>query len=116
MAVLWPPSVPTDWLVSGAFMSLGHGFVETDMDAGPARRDARPPQPDAVRVDVIMTNTQSATFLEWYRDVLLGGALPFQVANQFTGQVYLFELNSVSLTVVTPEHHRYALEMVGVPG
>lgn len=111
----WPPSVPTGWLVNSASMSLGKGYTETEMEAGPARRDARPREPDELRVNVIMTIAESATFRAWYRDTLLNGALRFQVANQFTGEVYWFEFNSVSLVVATPEHHSYDLEMIGAP-
>lgn len=111
----WPPSVPTGWLVSNANMSLGQGFVETEMEAGPARRDARPRSPDELSVRVTMTLAQSATFKTWYRDTLLHGSRRFQVSNQFTGEVYWFEFASVSLTVATPEHHTYALEMIGAP-
>lgn len=99
MAVTWPPSLPRVPLRDGAVEGTGDGRIRHQPDQGPAmvrRRYSAVAKPFAWQV--LVTQAQLATFLDFYETTLEGGALPFEHVHPRTGATVHFRFGATSPT------------------
>ena len=90
----WPATLP-NFEIGGFATEGADNVLRTSMDAGPAkarRRFTAGPRPVTGRIT--LDPTQMATFLAFYADSLLGGAIRFTWTDPLTGAAAEFRFTA----------------------
>lgn len=86
MATAWPSSLPCRPLIDGFEGQVGDGLVAFQPDGGgpPITRRRFSYAPDTLQLRWQMTRAQLNDFLDFFRDDLKMGSLPFTMKNDLT--------------------------------
>ena len=95
---VWPPSLGNDLETPGFSGTIPDGFVETEFEQGPARRDAVAAAEDEVfEAFMWFDRTQEATLKTFFKTTLKGGTLKFDWQHPITEAAATMEFLSGGL-------------------
>jgi len=91
---VWPPELPQNQQ-NGLSVSLGSNVIAFQVGSGPEKRRPRSTKTvDAHVTPMDLTGAELEILQAFYRDTLMGGALPFDWTDFATGETQTFRFTS----------------------